>query len=195
MYRVYLTTSSRWHMYCYRQSWFRHLMEVCRQFLVPALLLGRKTPCTHSIGGLVGPRAGVEDLGTEKCLSLIRNRILIHRSSSSRAYFLTFSTEQSPSSEANRFSPCQEILSILWNPKVHYRIHKCPPPVPILSQIEPVYVPTPHFLKIHLILSSHLRLGLQSGFFNSGSHPRTLYTPLLFHSYVLHAPPISFFSI
>ena len=64
-------------------------------------------------------------------------------------YLLTHSTEQSPSWEANSFSASQEIPRILWNPKFHYRSHTCPPPVPILSQLDPVYTPTFHFLKIY----------------------------------------------
>jgi len=85
--------------------------------------------------------------------------------------------EQSPW-EANRFSASQEFPCILWDPKVHYRIHKCPPTVPILSQLDPVHNPTSQSRSI-LIFSSHLRLGLPSAFRPSGFPTKTLYTPLL----------------
>jgi hypothetical protein len=49
-------------------------------------------------------------------------------------YLLIYSMEQSPSSEANRFSASQEIPRILWSPTVHHRIHKCPPPVHVVVQ-------------------------------------------------------------
>ena len=62
---------------------------------------------------------------------------------------LTYSEVQSPSWEANWFAASQEIPRISWNPKVHYRTHKRPPPVPILGQPNPAHIPKSHLPEIH----------------------------------------------
>ena len=66
-----------------------------------------------------------------------------------RQILLTHSTVQSPSWAAIWFAASQEIPRISWNPKVHYHTHKCPPPVSILGQPNPVHIPTSHLLEIH----------------------------------------------
>ena len=75
--------------------------------------------------------------------------------------------EQSPSWKANRSSASQIIPHILCNPKVHYRVHKCPPPVLTWTrsvQSKPTHPTSWRFI---LILSSHLRLSVPRGIFPS----------------------------
>jgi hypothetical protein len=57
--------------------------------------------------------------------------------------------ELSLSWEATNCETTQELPSILWNPKVHYRVHKSLPLLPILRQIDPVDTILSSLSKIH----------------------------------------------
>ena len=90
-------------------------------------------------------------------------------------YLLTYSMEQSPSWEVNWSAASQKIPHILWNLKVHYQIHKCPPTVPILSQLDPVHTHTSPFLKIHLNIILPSTPEFSKWLFPSGIPTKTLY--------------------
>ena len=87
--------------------------------------------------------------------------------------------EAESSWEADRFSASQEIFLILWNPKVHYRTHKCPRPVLSWASSIQSISPHPTSWRSILILSSYLGLGLPSGLFPSVFPTKTQYTPLV----------------
>ena len=109
--------------------------------------------------------------------------------------YLHLLMEQSPSWETNWFSASQEIPRILWNPKVHYYIHKCPPLTPILSQLDPVHTPTSRFRQIHLNIILSFTPGPSKWSLSHRFPQQTPCIPLSSPPYLLHVPPISFFSI
>jgi hypothetical protein len=63
--------------------------------------------------------------------------------------YLTSYMVHDPSWEANSSSASQGILRIIWNLKVHYRVHKSSPIVPMLSQINPFHAFPIYLFKIH----------------------------------------------
>jgi hypothetical protein len=96
------------------------------------------------------------------------------------------SMEQSPSWESNRSSAGQEILRILWNPEIYYRIHKRLPPVPIHSQTNPVHASPSHFLEIHFNITLHVRLGVPCGLFQVSLPKHCMHFSFL--PYMPHGP-------
>jgi hypothetical protein len=82
--------------------------------------------------------------------------------------------EQIPSTEAYNLLANQEISRILWNPIVHYRVHRSPP-LP-LSAAALFQYKTSHHLSLRsvLIQYSHLCSGVPSGLFAS-SFPIKMY--------------------
>ena len=94
---------------------------------------------------------------------------------------LILTTCSSPSWEANKSSASQDIPRILWNPKVHYRIHNSQPTALPSARSIQSKPPHPTSWRSILILSSHLQLGLASGLFPSRLPTKTRYASLLSH--------------
>ena len=103
----------------------------------------------------------------------------------------TSPTEQSPFREANRSSTSQQILRILWDPKVHHRVHKRPQTInPGPNKLQSLLLLSRFFkVRFNIILPSSL--GFSSDVFPSGLPTKTLYALL---QPPIHAtcPPISF---
>jgi len=90
-------------------------------------------------------------------------------------------------------SACPEIPRILWNPKVHCRVHNSLPLVPILSRINPIHALQNSFCKIYfniilLYIPRYSKWPLSLRFLH-----QTLYAPLLSpHTCYIFRPSHSF---
>jgi hypothetical protein len=124
-------------------------------------------------------------------IMFMNNKLLLQHNENNKTNFLLY--EIVPNLTHSRSWALLEeppIVQILKNfpafygtRNVHYRVHKSPPLVPILSQIN--QIPShPISLRFNLILFTQLRLGL-SGF------PTTILYAFIFSPFELHALPIS----
>ena len=93
---------------------------------------------------------------------------------------ITYSMEQSPAWEANKFSASQEIPPILWNQKVHYRVFTKACHLSLFWARSIQYMPPIPRLKIHLNIILPTMPGSSTWSLSLRFPHQTLYASLLF---------------
>jgi hypothetical protein len=91
--------------------------------------------------------------------------------------------------EAANYAASKKFPNILWNPNVHYRVHKSSQWSLSWARSIPSTPPHPISLRAILTLPTHLRHDLPNGLFPSGFPTNILYA--IFSPFVLHSLPIS----
>ena len=86
-------------------------------------------------------------------------------------------------------SPSQEIPRIYATRRFIAAFTSAPPPVPILSQLDPVHTPTFHFLKIHLnIILPFMPMPSKLSFSLRVSHQNPVYASVVPHTCYMPGP-------
>jgi hypothetical protein len=88
--------------------------------------------------------------------------------------------EHSHSCKANSHTGSTEIPCHLWNSKVHNRVHKRRPSVPISNKINSTHSPKSYYRKIHFNIILYVRLWIWNGTFPSRPPTKILYKFLIY---------------
>jgi hypothetical protein len=85
---------------------------------------------------------------------------------------ITSFRQQGPSWSADSRSASQSIFHLLWNPKIHYRVHKSKPLDPVMSQKNPAHILKPYSFKIHFNIISVCFLVSEIDYFHQVFRPK-----------------------
>jgi hypothetical protein len=86
------------------------------------------------------------------------------------------------SSDAVSHSACQEIPRLLWDPNVHYRVHRSPTLDPVLIHMTPILTITSYYCEIHFNIISHMHIRYPSVLFPYGFPTEILFEFFIYMS-------------
>lgn len=85
-------------------------------------------------------------------------------------------------------SPLEKLTvatAVIWNSKVHYRVHNSPSPVPFLKKLNQVYILSPYLLTINIYIFAIATQTRSSKCFPLTSFPTN--PPCVLHTRTTHA--------